>query len=136
MTINTTCKHRAAADKYGRDVQSCCCHQHTRNGLVTVRDHNKAVKLMCHRHCLNGVCDQISGYQRIFHTDMAHCDTIAYSDRRELNRHSACFCHTKLCSLCQFVQIHMTRNDLIVSVYDTDHRFLHFFSGKAECIKQ
>ena len=34
----TTGQHRTAADNNGRDVQTGCCHQHTRNNFITVRN--------------------------------------------------------------------------------------------------
>ena len=38
LAFYVTGKHRAAADKYGRNIDSCCCHQKTRYVFITVRD--------------------------------------------------------------------------------------------------
>ena len=76
-------QHRAAADKYSWDIQTGCCHQKTRDVLVTVRNHNQSIKLMSHCHSLCGIGDQISRNQRIFHAHMAHGDTVTDGDGRE-----------------------------------------------------
>ena len=63
MSVNMTCQHRTSAYEYSRNIQSCCCHQKSRYVFVTVRNHNKGIKLMSHCHRLCGICNQISSYQ-------------------------------------------------------------------------
>ena len=92
LSLYVTGKHRATADKYGRDVDSGCCHQKTWYVLITVWNHNKTIKLMCHCHTLGRIGDQISCYKRILHADMTHGDTITDGDSWEYNRHTSCHC--------------------------------------------
>ena len=67
---------------------------------------------------------------------MSHRDTIADSDCREHHRCSACFCYAKLNSLCDLIQVHMSRYDLVVRTYDTDQWFLHFFFCHSKGVEQ
>ena len=120
-------KHRAAADKYSRHIDSCCCHQKSRYIFVTVWHHNKSIKLMCHCHCLCRICDQISCYEGIFHSDMSHGNSVTNCDCREYTRYTSCHGNTHFYCLYDFIQVHMSRNNFIVGAYDTDKRFVHLF---------
>ena len=136
MSFHMTGKHRTSGYEYGRYVDSGCCHQKSRYILITVRDADQSVKPMCHCHTLCGIGNQISRYQRVLHSDMSHCDTIADSNCREHHRCSACFCHAKLNCLCNLIQVHMSWYDLVVRTYDADQRFLHFFFCHSKGIEQ
>ena len=61
---------------------------------------------------------------------MSHCDTVADSNGREYNRHTACHGHTHLDCFGDLVQIHMTGYYLIKGRHDTYHRPLSFFLCK------
>ena len=125
-------KHRAAADKYGRNVDSCCCHQKARYVFITVRDAYQGIKLMCHCHTLGGIGDQVTGNEGIFHSDVPHGDTVTDCDGREHDRCSACHGNAHFYSLCNFIQVHVTRYDLIVGAYDSYERFFHLFFGQTQ----
>ena len=125
--IHTACQHRTAAHEYCRNVDSCRSHQKARHIFVTVRNHDQCVKLMGFGHTLCGICDQFAGYQGIFHTDMSHGDTVTHSDGRKDDGGTTRHSHTKLYRFCDFIQIHMTRNDLIVGTNDSYQGFFHFF---------
>ena len=136
VSVQMSGKHWAAAYKYSRNIQSGCCHQKSGYVLVTVWNHYQCIKLMCHCHGFCGICDQVSGNQRIFHSNVSHCNTVTYCDCREHNRCTACHCHTKLNCLCDLVQVHMTRYDFIIRTYDTYQRSVHFFFCHSKSIKQ
>ena len=119
MKYSLVTRDLIAAYEYSRNIQSGCCHQKSGYVLVTVWNHYQCIKLMCHCHCFCGICDQVSGDQRIFHSNVSHCNTVTYCDCREHNRCTACHCHTKLNCLCDLVKVHMTRYDFIVRTYDT-----------------
>ena len=91
---------------------------------------------MCQRHTFGGICDQITGNQGIFHADMTHSDTITDCDRRKYNRCSASHRYTQLHGIYNLVQVHVSRNNLIIRTYDTDERFVHLLFRHTECIKQ
>ena len=131
-----TCQHGTSGYKYGRNIDPGSSHQKSRYILITVWHHNKGIKLMCKCHTLCRISDQVSGYQRVLHTYMSHGDSITDSNRRKYNRYTTCFCHAKLDSIYDLVKVHMSRNDLIVGAYNTDHGLLHFLFGKAKCIEQ
>ena len=83
-------QHRTAADKDCRNIHPCRRHQKSRHIFITVWYHNKCIELVCHSHSLCRICDQISGYQRIFHADVSHSDSVAYRNRREHDGRSSC----------------------------------------------
>ena len=114
VSVDMTCHHRTAAYEYSRNVDPGCCHQKSRYVFVTVRNHNKGIKLMSHCHCLCRVCNQISCYQRVFHSDVSHCDTVTDSDRREYDRCTASHCNPLFYGCYDLVKVHMARYDLIV----------------------
>ena len=136
VSVQMSGKHWTAAYEYSRNIQSGCCHQKSGYVLVTVWNHYQCIKLMCHCHSFCGICDQVSGNQRIFHSNVSHCNTVAYCDCREHNRCTACHCHTKLNCLCDLVKVHMTRYNFIVRTYDTYQRSVHFFFCHSKSIKQ
>ena len=119
MSVYMARHHRTAAYENGGNVQSGSSHQKSRYIFVTVRDHNKGIKLMSHCHCLCRISDQISCYQRIFHSDMSHCNTVTDSDCREYNWCTASHCNALFHSCNNLVKIHMTRYDLIIGTYNT-----------------
>ena len=88
--------------------------------LVTVWDHYKSVKLMCHSKSFCRICDQISCYERIFHTDMSHSNTITDSNSRNHDWCSSGHCHAKFNCFCDLIQIHVPRYNLIIRTYNTD----------------
>ena len=120
LTVYMTCKHRTTADKYGRYVQSGCCHQKSRYIFITVWHHNQCIELMGHRHRFCGISDQVTGYQGIFHSDMSHGDTVTDRNRRKHDRRTACHGNSLFYCINDFIQIHMTGNDLVIRAYDTD----------------
>ena len=114
FTFYVSCKHRTSAHKDRGDIHTCCRHQKSGHILITVRDHNKSVKLMCHSKCFCRICDKISCYKRIFHSDVSHRNTVAYCNRRNYDRSTACHSDSHLDRLCNLVKIHMSRYDLII----------------------
>ena len=114
LSFYMTCKHRTATYKYCRHINSCRCHQKSRYILIAVRHHNQCIKLMCHCHCFRRICDQISCYKGIFHSDMSHCNSVTHSDCRKYNRCSTCHGNSLFYRINDFVQIHMSRHNLII----------------------
>ena len=87
-------------------------------------------------HALRGVRDQVSCDQGILHADMSHRDTVADSDRGKYYRHAACHRDADPYSFRDLIQIHVSRNDLIVGADDTDHRASSLLLGVAESIEE
>ena len=52
-----------------------------------------------------------------------------------LHQNTTGFCHSKFYCIHNFVYIHVSRNDLIVGTYNSDHRFFHFICSKSQSIK-
>ena len=87
-------------------------------------------------HTLRRIRDQISGHQGVFHTLMAHGDPVTDSNCREYTGNTACHSHTQLYGLCDLVQIHMARNDLVIRIDNTDQRLVHLFFCQAQRMEQ
>ena len=136
FTLHMTSHHRTAGNNNRRDIQACCCHNHARYDLITVRDQDQCIKLMCLCQCLNRVRNQLTGRQRILHTQMTHGNAITYTDCRYQNRGTASHADTGLNCCCNLVQIDMTRNDFAVSGNHTDNRLTHFFFGQTAGTQQ
>ena len=116
-------RHRSTGYKYSRKIQTGSCHQKPRYILITVWHHNQCIKLMGDSHTLRGICNQVSGNQRIFHADMSHGNTITYRDCRKYNRYATCFRNAEFYGVYNFINIHMARNNFIVGTYNSDHWF-------------
>ena len=69
----------------------------------------EAVKLMSHSKSFCRICDQVSCYKRIFHTDMSHSNTITDSNCRNHDWCSSGHCHAKFNGFCDLIQIHVSR---------------------------
>ena len=65
-------------------------------------------------HCLGGIGDQITGYKRILHSRVYHCNSVTDGDRRKDDRCAACHCNAELDRFNKLVDVHMSRNDLVV----------------------
>ena len=136
LAVYMTCQHGAAADENGRHIDTGCCHQKSRHILVTVRHHNQGVELMSHSHTLGGIGNQVTGYQGVFHAHMPHGDAVADCDSRKYNRSTAAHGNAKLYGFYDFIQVHMSRYDLIIGTHDADQRLLHLFFCQAQRVKQ
>ena len=136
MSFYMTGKHRTAAYEYSRNVDPCRCHQKARYVFVTVGNHDQSIELMSQCHGLCGICDQVTCYKGIFHSNVSHCDSVTYCDRRKYNRCAASHCNAELYSIYNFVKVHMTRYDLVVRAYDSYQWFVHFFFCHSKGIEQ
>ena len=136
LALDVTGKHRTAADKDSRHVHSCGSHQQTGDILVTVRDHDQCIKVMCQSHALGGVGDQVTGHQRIFHALVSHGDTVTDCNCRKYYRCTASHGNAQLDSFHDFVDVHVSRYDLIIRRNNADQRTFHFFLGHSQCVEQ
>ena len=136
VAAHMACQHGAAGNEDRRNVHSGRRHQKPRHVLITVGDHHQAVKPMRHGHAFRAVADQISGHQGIFHADMSHGNAVTDGNGRKHEGRSARHCHSQLHSFNDLIQIHMSRNDLIVGAHNPDQRPLSLFLGDSERIEQ
>ena len=67
---------------------------------------------------------------------MSHCDTVTNRNRRKYTWYAACHGNAHLDSLCDLIQIHMARYDLVIRIDNTDQRTLHLFLGQPKRIEQ
>ena len=114
LSFHMAGQHRSTGNKHGRNIDSCRCHQQTRNIFITVGNHYKSIKLMGKCHTFRGIGNQISCHKRIFHTDMSHSNTVTYCNCREHNRNASRLCNAKLDSIYNFIKVHMPGNNFIV----------------------
>ena len=134
--IHRACQHGAAGAENGGHVDAGSRHQKSRHILIAVGDHHQTVELVCLRHGLGGVGDQITGDEGVFHTHMTHGDTVTHGDGGELHRRTACGADARLHRLGDLVQIHMTGDDLILRAHHADKGALQFFLGIAQRVQQ
>ncbi len=87
-------------------------------------------------HTFRRIRYQIPCYKRILHSDVAHGDSVADSDRRKYNRCSSRHGNTHFDRVNDLIDIHMSRNNFIIRTYNTDKRSVHLFLGKSESMKQ
>ena len=136
MSFYMTGKHRTAAYEYSRNVDPCRCHQKARYVFVTVGNHDQSIELMSQCHGLCGICDQVTCYKGIFHSNVSHCDSVTYCDCRKYNRCAASHCNAEFHSIYNFVKVHMSRYDLVIRAYDSYQWFVHFFLCHSKGIEQ
>ena len=136
MALYMACKHRTAAHKDCRHIDSRCCHQKSRHVFVTVRHHHQRVKLMRHCHCLCGIRNQVSGNQGILHSDMSHGNSVADCDCRKYNRSSPRHGHALFYRVHDFIQIHVARYNLIIGTDNSHQWAVHLFLCHAKGMKQ
>ena len=94
MSLITAWQHRAAADNHTWNVQTGSSHQHTRYNLIAVWNEHQSIKASSSSYSLNGICNKLTAGQRELHAGMAHSNTIANANSRELHRSTASSSYT------------------------------------------
>ena len=133
---NLTGKHRSTGDKNGRDVDPGGSHQHSRDNLVTVGDENQSIKRMGCCHDLDGISDDLTACQRVFHPCMTHCNTITYPNDRERDWVSPSLAYPALYSVDNSIKVNMSWDDLIGPIHDTNDRHVDFTICPSKCLHQ
>ena len=136
MSLHMACQHGAAADEHRGYVDSGCGHQQAGHVLITVGHHHQGVELMGDGHTLGRVGNQVPCYQRILHADMAHGNAVADRNGRENHRGSSRHGHAQLDGFHDFIQVHMTRHNLVIGTDDSHQRLFHLLLGHSQCVKQ
>ena len=67
---------------------------------------------------------------------MSHCYTVANSYCGKHDWVSACHGYACFYSLYYFVDIHVSRDNLVVGAYDTDHRLAYLLVSHSQCVQQ
>ena len=128
--------HGTAADEDGGDIQTAGGKQHAGNDLVTVGNEYDRVHRMSGEHDLDGIRDEFAGRQGVLHAGVVHRQTVAHADGLELKRHTARVADTRLDSLADLAQVHMTGYVLTVRVDHADKGALHFGIRDGESLQQ
>ena len=123
------CKHRAAGNQDGRNVQTSGSHQHAGHDLVAVRDEHQTVQLMRLRQRLYAVRDQLTACQRVLHTDVTHGNAVAYADGRNEHRRTACHANARLNRIRDLIEVDVARNDLGIRRNHADDRLPDLLIG-------
>ena len=71
-------------------------------------------------HSFNGVSNQLTASQRVFHAIVAHSNTIANANGREFDGGTAGFQNTIFSCLSNGVQMHMAGDDFISGTANAD----------------
>ncbi|MNW01931.1 hypothetical protein D3C71_1976390 [compost metagenome] len=82
------------------------------------------------------ISDDLTAWQRIAHTDVAHGDSVVYADRIEFKRNAAGFADRFLDDFAEFLQMNMTRYNINVGVADRDERFAEILLFNSGCTQQ
>ena len=136
FTIEATGEHRTTAYYNGGDVQTSSCHEHTGNNLIAVRDKYQCVKSVTVSNSFYAISYKLAACQRIFHTIVTHCDTIADTNCRELDGSAACLQDTVFNSLSNGIKVHVTGNNFVSCTAYANERFFQFFFSIAHRIEQ
>ena len=136
LTAKMACKHRAAGNQDGRNVQTSGSHQHAGHDLVAVRDEHQTVQLVRLRQRLYAVRDQLTACQRVLHADVTHGNAVAYADGIDFKRHAACHIDAGLYGFGNLVQVVVPGDDIAFGAKDRDERTVHFLIGESVCLKE
>ncbi|MPM53042.1 hypothetical protein SDC9_99806 [bioreactor metagenome] len=91
---------------------------------------------MGHGHGLNGVGNQLTGSQRIFHSGMAHRNAVANADGGDEHRGSAGHGDARFDGRRHFIEVDMSRDDIAVGRNNTDEGATQLLLGEAGRIEQ
>ena len=114
--------HRAAGNEHGRNVESQRGHQHTRHDLVAVRDADQRVGAVRVHLIFHGIGDDVAARQGVQHAGVAHGDAVINGHRVELARNTAGFLDGIGNQTAHFVQVHMSRQELVEGIGNGDDR--------------
>ena len=130
-----SCQHWSTADHNRRNIQPCCCHQHSRYDLITIRNQNQTIKPVGLCHGFYGITDQFPAGKGIFHPSVSHGYPVTHTDSRYQHRHSPCHPDSIFCCLCQLIQMGMSRYDLTECADYPDQRPVQFLVCITQGIK-
>ena len=114
--------HRAAGDEHGGDVEAQRSHEHAGDDLVAVRDADQCVGAVRVALVFDGVGDDVAAGQGVQHAGVAHGDAVINGHRVELARNAAGFLDGIGNQTAHFVQVHMSRQELVEGIGDGDDR--------------
>ncbi len=72
-------------------------------------------------HSLGAVGDKVAGDEGILHTPMTHGNAVADCDSGEHYRRAARHCNAQLNGVHNLVDVHMSRDYLVVGAYNSYH---------------
>lgn len=75
-------------------------------------------------HCFDGIGNDFSACQRVFHSVVSHSDSVANADGIEDERNAACFDNAFFDALGDFVEVDVSGDDIDVGGDDGDERFV------------
>ena len=122
FAIMYACKHSTTRHKYGWNVKTSRSYQHTRYYFIAVWNEYHSIKWCCHSCCFDGISDDITSYQGVFHTDVVHRQTVTNADCIELDWHTTCVADTVFYGLYNIFQAHMPRNNFIERIGNPNDR--------------
>ena len=128
--------HGTAGYENRGNIDSGRSHQQAGHIFITVRHTYQTIKSVRYCHAFGTVRNQIPCHKGIFHPDMSHGNTVTHSDGREYHRCAAGHCHPQFHRFHNFIQVHMSRNDLIIGTYNPDQGTFALFLCKPQGIQQ
>ncbi len=110
----------AAVDEDGRHVETCGCHEHAGQGLVTACEGDECVEALGVHDGLDRIGDDLTTHQGRPHALVAHGDAVGDRDGDELDGIGARLTDPLLRSFGESVQWHVARGDLVPRGADPD----------------
>ena len=134
--IHNTRHHRTTRANNGRQIDSCCCHNHTGNNLIAVGYQYQTIKAMCHCHGFHTICNEFTAGKAVFHADMSHGNAVANTNGRHFDGGTASHTDTSFYGFCYFIQMKMSGNNFTMSRNYANQRTIQFFFCIPHGIKQ
>ena len=132
FAIMYACKHSTTRHEYGWNIKTSCSNQHTRYYFIAVWNEHHSIKRCCHSCCFDGISDDITSYQGVFHTDVVHRQAVTNTNCIELDWHTTCVANAVFYGLYNIFQAHVTRDNFIERVRNTNDWSAHFFINKTK----
>ena len=134
--IYNTGHHRTTGTNNGRQIDSCCCHNHTGNNLIAVGYQYQTIKAMCHCHGFHTICNEFTAGKAVFHADMSHGNPVTNANGRHFDGGTASHTDTSFYGFCYFIQMKMSGNNFTMSRNYANQRTIQFFFCIPHGIKQ
>ena len=129
-------KHGAARNEHRRNIHAQGTKHHAGNNLVAVGNAYGSVKLVALNSAFEAVGNGFAGNERVMHAIMVHGNAVAHADGGNLERNAAGHINASLHGFADFIEVIVTRNNVVAGIEHRDEGLLHFFIGKAVGLQQ
>ena len=129
-------KHGAAGNENRRNVHAQGAEHHARDNLVAIGNAYGSIELMALNSAFEAVGDSFAGNERVMHAIVVHGNAVAHADGGNFERNATGHINAGLHSFANFIEVIVTRNNVVAGIEHRDEGLLHFFIGKAVGLQQ